>query len=247
MSAWDTRGKGKVPSAEELEGALEESGIRQFAFDESSCQLTRRAEVLIDCGSFGKGEALDRMARHAEEHGLAGWMVNLGGQVMVSRSARKAEAVTIAHPANRFRTWVSVVLSRGSLATSGVSERDRTVGDYRVGHILDPRTGRPAGFGGSVTVWSESARDADILSTALFVLGPEEGLPWAEARRVVACYLIPQASGGIECRMTTGFSDLQPNLVGEQGRSAKDPGLGSGHRRELPEPLPASIDSVLDQ
>ena len=247
MSAWDLRGKGKVPSAEELEVALAESGVRQFAFDESLCQLTRRSEVLVDCGSFGKGEALDRMARHAEEQGLAGWTVNLGGQVMVQRSTQKAETVTIAHPADRFRAWMSVVLSRGSLATSGVSERARTVGDYRVGHILDPRTGRPARFGGSVTVWSESARDADILSTVLFVLGPEEGVPWAEARSVAACYLIPQATGKIECRMTTGFTNLRPKLVEQEGICLEDPGHRSGHRRELSEPLPAGIDLALDQ
>ena len=75
--------------------------------------------------------------------------------------------------------------TRLELSLSG-SERDVRVGGRRVGHILDPATGEPAAFAGSVTVWRERALVADILSTALYVKGPERGLAWADARDVAA-------------------------------------------------------------
>jgi thiamine biosynthesis lipoprotein len=50
-------------------------------------------------------------------------------------------------------------------------------------------TGRPAPFEGSVIVWHERALVADIVSTALYVMGPHDGVLWAEARGIAACYL----------------------------------------------------------
>ncbi|MFH1683474.1 MAG: FAD:protein FMN transferase, partial [Candidatus Margulisiibacteriota bacterium] len=55
-----------------------------------------------------------------------------------------------------------------SLATSGDYERGK--------HIIDPRTGRPANLCQSVTVIGKNAAETDALSTAIFVLGPEEGM-----------------------------------------------------------------------
>ena len=52
-------------------------------------------------------------------------------------------------------------------------ERGLTVRGRRVGHLLNPRTGRPAPDFGSATAIAPSGLVADILSTAFFVLGPE--------------------------------------------------------------------------
>src|SRR5207302_271095 len=61
-----------------------------------------------------------------------------------------------------------------ALGTSGASFQ-RFEADGRVyGHILDPRTGEPAAAGpASVTVLAPTAADADALSTAFYLLGPE--------------------------------------------------------------------------
>jgi thiamine biosynthesis lipoprotein len=77
-----------------------------------------------------------------------------------------------------------------------------------VGHILDPRTGRPAAFRGSVTVWDRRPLVADILSTALFVMGPDEGIRWAEVRGIAACYLAAGTGGQVRATMTRGFGAL---------------------------------------
>jgi thiamine biosynthesis lipoprotein len=101
---------------------------------------------------------------------------------------------------------MNLTLTSGSLSTSSGSERDRWVRGTRVGHILDPHTGSPAPFRGSVSVWHESALVADVLSTALYVMGPRKGLSWAEARGIAAVFAMPRADGTLERRASTSFA-----------------------------------------
>jgi len=106
----------------------------------------------------------------------------------------KGWGIDIAHPKFRRRPAFQIHLDSGSLATSGGSERNLLVLGQRQSHILDPRSGLPAAFDGSVSVWHESALVADILSTALYVMGPDEGMEWAEKRNVAVCYLFESGS-----------------------------------------------------
>jgi thiamine biosynthesis lipoprotein len=207
-SAWQIHGTGRVPLASELEAARRRTGLTLIDFDRQTCSLRRTTDVILDVGAFGKGEALDRIAR-----ALAGrsWLADLGGQVSVGGMPPdgKPWIVDIAHPADRSRPVMQVQMQTGSLSTSGGSERDTFVGEVRVGHILDVRTGAPARFNGSVVVWHERGVVADILSTALFVMGPEEGLRWAERRGIAAAYLMP-TNDGVARAATTRFGDLRP-------------------------------------
>ncbi|MFQ5741684.1 MAG: FAD:protein FMN transferase [Acidobacteriota bacterium] len=122
---------------------------------------------------------------------------------------RRGWKVTLADPRYRHRPLLELSLTSGSLATSGGSEKDLVVDGSRLGHILDPRTGRPAPFTGSVTVWHERALMADILSTALYVMGPVKGLAWARKEGIAACYLVPSEEAkdpAVQIRATPEFS-----------------------------------------
>ena len=91
-------------------------------------------------------------------------MIDLGGQTWVGGSlpGRQPWAVELAHPVDRQRPVAHMQVFGGSLSTSG-SERDQRVNRQRVGRILDPRSGKPASFAGSVTVWHQRALVADML------------------------------------------------------------------------------------
>jgi thiamine biosynthesis lipoprotein len=207
IDVWDIHGAGRIPSDAEVERALTVSGFRLLEFDPVRCVVVRRDDVTIDVGAFGKGDGLDRAARVL---GDAPWMIDLGGQVSVHSAppGQNGWVVSIAHPLERSRPTISLRIRDGSLSTSGGSERDLMVAGQRVSHHLDPRTGRPASFRGSVSVWHPRALAADILSTALFVMGPEEGLRWAEAQGISACYLIPDAADQVRVVATTAFRAL---------------------------------------
>ena len=193
LAAWDIHGEGAIPASEAQARAIASSGMALLAFDRGRCTLTRRADVSIDVGAFGKGEALDRAAAVL---GDGPWMIDLGGQISVGGRLPPEGRwpIAVADPLQRDRPALHLWMATGSLSTSAGSERDLEVNGLRIAHHFDPRTGRPASFNGSVTVWHERGLVADLLSTALYVMGPEAGLRWAEARGIAACYLIPGRS-----------------------------------------------------
>lgn len=203
-SAWGIHSAGRIPTPAELDASRASAGLRHLTFDAERCTLRRETEVTIDVGAFGKGEALDRVRAAIDD---VPWLIDFGGQVAVNGLPPDADwwTLAIAHPLLRDQPYLEVRLSEGSLSTSGGSERDLEVEGVRVAHHIDPRTGRPAAFKGSVTVAHSSALAADALSTALYVMGPEQGLSWAERRSLAVCFLVPQDDGAVRIMMTDAF------------------------------------------
>lgn len=205
LAAWDVHGGGARPTLQASARAAAESGLGLLTFDRAACTVTKRAEVTLDVGAFGKGDALDRVEAAL---GSGPWLIDLGGQVSAGGPAPAGGwTVDIAHPRHRDRPYRRLPLREGSLSTSGGSERDVTVDGIRISHIFDTRTGRPAAFDGSVTVWHRRSLAADALSTALFVMGPDEGLRWAESRGIAALYLVPGRGDAVHATATRAFND----------------------------------------
>ncbi len=76
------------------------------------------------------------------------------------------------------------------------------------GHILDPRTGWPAEGVLSATVLAPSAAEADALSTAFYVLGPDGAAKYcAQHPAVAALILTPGVRAGSVERHTIGLTD----------------------------------------
>ncbi len=208
IHAWDIHGSGRVPTNAALQRARRVSGLQLFAFDKARCQVIRRADVTLDVGGFGKGDALDRVAAVLPP---SSWMIDLGGQILVHGTPPKEDAweVRLAHPRHRDRAYAAVRVASGSLATSAGSERDLVVGGRRVGHILDPVSGRPVEAFGSVTVWHPSALVADVLSTALYVMGPVRGVRFANESGVAALYLISDRHDRVTVQASRTFPALR--------------------------------------
>ena len=102
-----------------------------------------------------------------------------------------------------------------TVATSGDYQQFFEREGVRYHHILDPGTGRPARGMRSLTVAGEmGALEADILSTALFVAGPDAAIDYAEER------------------------GLTLYLVDDEGRARFAPGPESVSIEELADPSP---------
>ena len=92
-----------------------------------------------------------------------------------------------------------------------------TSGDYRnffeydgklYSHTIDPRTGRPVEHAlAAVTVVADSAAEADALATALLVMGPEDGIAFAEAKGVAGFFLV-RRDDEIETASTSSFETM---------------------------------------
>lgn len=198
VDAWDLRGEGRRPGPGEFRAAREATGLDRFAIDASGKTLTRRhPSAWIDPGGFGKGAALRAICEVVVGAGAHAGLVNFGGQTLAMGSAPGGGPwlVAVAHPSRRRQAVAHLAVRDRAVATSGQSERFVSLDGARVGHVLDPRSGRPVRAWGSVTVVAPDPLVADILSTALLVLGPDAGMRWLEGRTDVAALFLIETDG----------------------------------------------------
>jgi FAD:protein FMN transferase len=200
VDAWDTRGRGRVPTRDELARARKRSGPRaiQLSADGRGWRRTI-AGAWLDSGGFGKGAALAAARDSLMAHGIGSALLDFGGQILAlgADTAGGSWSVPVAHPAHRVQPVARLALRDRSASTSAQSERFVEVGGRRYGHIFDPRTGRPVPAWGSVTVVARDPQLADILSTALLVLGPEAALAWARARPDIGVLVLEDRDGRV--------------------------------------------------
>jgi thiamine biosynthesis lipoprotein len=206
--AWDLRGSGRIPSAAALAAARSAVGWRRVTLDRARSHVELHG-ARLDLGGIGKGFALDRAAGVIAARGIEDATLDAGGQRL--RMSPAPSSVWVAHPERRDDPAVCLVLGAGSLSTSAQAERSLAVGGTRVGHILDPRTGRPVRARASVSVFAGSGTRADALSTALLVMGhdaargfaarhSELGVLWLEpggSRVVAEAWNLPIAAAAL--------------------------------------------------
>ena len=180
---------GTVPSRAEVEHALTLVNDQDILLeDEEQTAGLRQFGQSVDLGAIAKGYAADEVRRILIEGGVTDALINLGGTVWVIGSAKN---VGIQHPDR----LTGIAMGRISLAnacavTSGDYERYYEVDGTRYHHIVDPRTGYPSRANlRSVTLIGDSALALDALSTAVFVLGAEAGLPLMREAGVEAVFV----------------------------------------------------------
>ncbi|NIP57003.1 MAG: hypothetical protein GWM92_02595 [Gemmatimonadetes bacterium] len=231
VDAWDVRGAGRRPTPPELKRALAATGETGIRLDPAAGTLTRLDEAAwVDPGGFGKGAALQRARDALVERGLDRALLDFGGQVLTLGSETgdgTGWPVAVAHPSARERPVVSLRIRDASVATTGTSERFVEVGGERVGHVLDPRSGRPVAPWGSVTVVARDPVAADALSTALYVLGPDDALVWARGRHDLGILVLESMeTGELRARWSPA---MERWLDGEVSPEAR--GMERGQRR----------------
>ena len=96
---------------------------------------------------------------------------------LLGRHAERPWKIGIQHPRQQQTVLATLALQDRAVVTSGDYERYFLRDGVRYHHLFDPRTGYPARACQSVTVVADSVGLAYALATALFVLGPERGLP----------------------------------------------------------------------
>ena len=72
-----------------------------------------------------------------------------------------------------------------------------------------------------MTVWAKTALEADALSTALFVLGPTEGLALAEQMQGVEAVFIEKSRPGRKVSVTSGLSNRTRSLMSRATRNSE--------------------------
>jgi len=139
--------------------------------------LRTDARCLLDFGAIAKGYAIDRGIAVLRAHGVHNAIINAGGDIrLIGDHVGRPWRIGIRHPRQRNEVIASLELQGDvSIVTSGDYERFFINHGRRYHHLLDPKTGMPAGRAQSATVIAASAAVADAWSTALFIQG-ERGI-----------------------------------------------------------------------
>lgn len=205
VRAWGLRTGGRLPEAEELRRALAATGLEGLRLEQGSA-VRVRPDLVLEEGGFGKGAGLAQaIAALAGTPSVSRVALDLGGQVAVLSRTEEPWAVPVADPRRRDVSVLELSIGRGSVSTSGNSERGIVAGGQRLGHLLDPRTGRPAPDFGSLTVWTDDPLAADCLSTGLYVMGPEAALAWADRHPGVEVLVLRPRQDRLEALATSGL------------------------------------------
>ena len=157
-------------------GALRERiDFRRVALE--GCRVVLGEGQRLDLGGIAKGYASEEICRILRQEGVESGLIVLGGSVQTlgARPDGSLWRIGIQHPDGS--GYLGVWTGRDcAVVTSGDYRRYFEQDGVVYHHILDPETGAPAESGlRSVTIICRDGLLADCLSTALFVLGVEQG------------------------------------------------------------------------
>ena len=177
LEAWAVaRSAGRsTPTDAEVEHARWRTGYQGVRLTEGAIVL-ERSGMGVTLDGIAKGFVVDETMAHLVADGAERVLVDAGGDMATggAGSARDPWTVAVEDPHGDGAPDGLVRLAGGCVATSGDYLQGFTE-DRRHHHIIDPRTGRSPEATSAVTVLAGRAMDADALSTALMVLGTDEG------------------------------------------------------------------------
>lgn len=198
------RREGRMPGDAEIVETLQHIGHRLIEFDDArrTVRFTQPG-VEINLGGIGKGHALDRMSETLIMENVTSFLLHGGQSSVLARGSRNSERaddgwlVGLAHPLRSDARLAEFRLVDRALGTSGSGTQFFHHQGRKYGHILDPRTGRPADRVLSSTVLAPSAAEADALSTAFYVGGVELANHYCSTHPLVAAVLVsPESRAG---------------------------------------------------
>ncbi len=174
----------REPADAEIAALLECRGMDLVEIDPGAMTVRfARPGVEIDLGGIAKGWAIDRLAARLCERGVTAGAILGGRSTVLSWGDPPDEsgwAVEVVHPDDpdeQQDVLCRLDVQPGALSTSGAYERCVRLAGRTIGHIVDPRSGRPVDAADdavrSATVWTRCAAAGDVLSTALFVSGTD--------------------------------------------------------------------------
>jgi thiamine biosynthesis lipoprotein len=209
------RRAGAVPDADLLADAQSRVGSQWVELDRQRRTVRfLKPGIRLNLGSIGKGYALDRCAEHLRSAGIEHFLIHGGSSSVLACGAQGSTGegspggtpgswiVGLPHPLRPERRLGELRLRDRSLGTSGSQAQSFWHQGRRYGHILDPRTGWPAQNVLTATAIASSAMLSDALSTAFYVMEPQQVLDYCRTRPELAAIVICPARrhGGFEVR-----------------------------------------------
>ena len=181
---------GAVPSQEEIDQVRAKVGYKNLVIDEEASTITRKKDIFIDLNSIAKGYGVDVAAEALREAGIDNYMVEVGGEVLVSGKKPDGTPWRLAVIGPEMgQNGVSAIVEPGNkaLATSGDYLNFFEVEGNRYSHTINPASGWPeAKRIAEVAVITDTASMADAIATMFMAMGDEKGLELADRLGIAA-------------------------------------------------------------
>lgn len=135
------------------------------------------AGTKLDLGGLGKGFAADWLVKELLGRGARGACVSIGGDVRVDGESFDGSPWTVGLVGiDSHCPFRRIALRSGGVCTSSSQRRRWLRGSSTVHHLIAPEFGRPVENGlAKVTVVGATATQAEVLTKAVFVAGPDQG------------------------------------------------------------------------
>lgn len=185
---------GKLPSTAQVKEKLELVDADGIRVNKKGISLLKDGMGITLDGIAG-GFIVDETANALKRAGVQYALINAGGDIRAigGNGPNQPWKVGITDP-NKRKEYVQVVaLNSGAVATSGSYEVcfDKAKTHH---HILDTRTGSSPVNTTSVTITAPTTMEADALSTAVFVKGPQEGIQLVNSLKNVEALIMTRGA-----------------------------------------------------
>lgn len=173
--------------------------------------IKKHPQTTFDFSSVAKGYGVDAVAAMLARNGCDNYLVEIGGEIRASGLNSRGEAwrIQIDSPESgltghkRLRV---ISLDNASVASSGNYRNYRETARGRIGHTIDPATGRPvASATASATVIARECATADALATACMVMNADSALAMIEAIDGAEALISVISGDSLAVRTTSGF------------------------------------------
>lgn len=205
VNAWGFGFKsGQLPDSTAVDSMLQFVGFRGLELTADGRIEKADPRMVLDCSAVAKGFAVDLVANYLLSQGIENFMVEIGGEVVVSGKNPKGEDwhVGINKPTpdpTSTSTDLDTVLhiTDCAMATSGNYRNYYTTEDgRRIAHTINPHTGYPAQQSVlSATVLAPTCAEADAFATSFMVMGLARAKPVLQTRPELQAYLIYDSLG----------------------------------------------------
>lgn len=183
--------------------------IEALELDAERQRARKTAPLSLDLSGIAKGYGVDVLAQCVRDHGFGHALCGLDGELVAigARPDGRPWAVVLEEPDTNRRAGRSMIeLMDRAIATSGTYRHFVTLGQLRVSHTMNPRTGGPAVSPlVSVSVFHDCCMEADAWATVLMVLGDTAGPEFARGHGLQAIFLIQTDGAAVETLI--GFTE----------------------------------------
>lgn len=198
----------RLPAPEEIETVLPLVNYGLVEYDTEELQIYLPNEKMaLELGGIAKGYIIDRALAVLRDAGVESAFINVGGDIGIIGVKPDGDPwrIGVRNPRDDNNIIAVLPAFEGAVVTSGDYERVFEVDGITYHHILDPKDGMPTRLLASVTIVAETAITADALSTAIFVMGPVEGIALIEKLSGVEGILV---TPNLEIVVSSGLQEL---------------------------------------